>query len=202
MSKNQAIHQRLIEHLKNEDKLVQLLEQKGPQAYLARQHPFALLVGAIMGQRISFSQARKQRAKLYTLMGTRDFTADHLLKLTHPVKILREQVGVSEAKAQLIHQMAQHPLADRISLDTIDSLQKVKGIGPWTINNVKFMMGIDNDEFLIKVNLWSDLVIRRNVKKLWGITTLVEFEKKIGELVLEGQVELYRYLVWFLWRCI
>src|SRR6187401_2759818 len=64
----------------NKDPLIHKLLTKN--GYLAPPPPrnlFANLIGCIIGQKVRYTVARKQRGNLYTELGTDDFTIDDML---------------------------------------------------------------------------------------------------------------------------
>ena len=193
---NSKIHHQLLNHLisHHEDNLIKLLQHKGPQNYLEFQNPFALLIGAIIGQKISFKKARSIRGKLYTMLGKRDFSQTDFSVLS-PDQL--SEIGIESYKVDIMVSLSN---LDNDLLTDFDYLLSLKGIGPWTINNIKFLIRLNNGEPIKDIDLWSDLVIRRNSQKLWNIKSQKSLQEKLQSLQLND--EQYKYLLWFIWRSV
>ena len=184
---------------------------------------FANLIGVIIGQKIRFQMARKQRGLLYTQLGTDNFTIDDLLNrgilhlqeqehmsyeinidniINYGLLFLRD-IGIDETRCQTIQTVVDYLKTndiDLINFNQLDDLKTLKGIGNWTINCVKLMHTLnstESDQFTTFYDhlLHEDLIIRRGIQKLYGITDLPSINN------LSKSWEPWRGIVtWYLWK--
>lgn len=144
------------------------------------QWQFCYLIGLIIGQKIKFSEARKRRSTLYTILGGRNFTPESILRLT-----LDEwrQLDLGDYKKGCMCDVSNYFVKNKIQLNDIqlDVLQDIKntirGIGPWTVKTLVIEYGLnisvfpDNDYFVNKkianaYNIKSEEV--ENFAERWG----------------------------------
>lgn len=157
---------------------------------------YAWLVGAVIGQKIRFSKARSLRGKLYLKLGTDDFSADDVMKLEKPGLI---ELGIEDWQADIIIRVTnfiQKNLNNQLTINNCDELLTIKGIGEWTLNNVKLMwsLGSGSDEVFDKLMV-KDLIIRRGLKKLFNATKKHEFDQ------LSVKWSPYNGIItWYLWK--
>lgn len=138
---------------------------------------FAALMGAVLGQRISYRQARKLRGILYRVMNCVDFTPQDLLEYTALAQVIPDT-----AKCDLMYRLATychtHPeaLCDNAKLDAL--IQQIPGVGLWTKETFKLVTFRDWDVFPA-----GDLFLRERVRRLLELKrrpTIAE-TKKIAE---------------------
>jgi len=194
-----------------------LLIKKGYVAPPPPRNLFANLIGSIIGQKVRYTVARNQRGKLYTELGTDNFTIDDMLNrsilqlqengmmeftiddvLDKGLSYLKE-MGIDESRYQTICRVICHIKDNDINLDHIsqlDDLKQIKGIGEWTINCTKIMHYLNSDDQSFDdCLLHQDLIIRRGINKLYGITDIGQIEK------LSQSWSPWRSLVtWYLWK--
>lgn len=102
---------------------------------------FVQLVGQVIGQKIRFTTASQIRGKLYTKLGGDQFTPQNIIDLGETELTC---LGLLDFQVQTILRVAQyfieHLLSENIHGEaittSIQQLQSIKGIGPWTINTL------------------------------------------------------------------
>lgn len=131
---------------------------------------FAALCRIIVGQQLSGKAARSIYAKFLELFPKKKPTAKAILKLKH--EQLRE-VGLSNAKASYIQDLAKHVVSGELQVEKMDKLSDeevakellaVKGLGPWSAE--MFLM------FTLKrENIFShgDLGLKKGIVKVYGV---------------------------------
>lgn len=128
---------------------------------------YANLIGVIIGQKIRFVVARLLRGKLYTLLGTDNFTPQ--MVKDKPKEDLRE-LGIERKIVDLIYTVTDKLLNGEIILNTTEDVKKltdIKGIGPWTVNTTILMHTLHKEHFDDTL-LIQDLIIRRVMRKLYS----------------------------------
>src|SRR5207237_391925 len=96
--------------------------------HTVRKEPYTALVGAIIGQKITYKRAKTLRGELYRRFGP-ELSPD--LMQASDLTFLGEGPAAATIKA-----VTRHILEKGVDLQTeagIRSLSAVKGIGPWTI---------------------------------------------------------------------
>jgi DNA-3-methyladenine glycosylase II len=166
---------------------------------------YVSLIGAIIGQLISFKQARKIRSNLYSLSGD-NFDLKSIDDLSGN-KL--ESLGISKDKIRIIRDVNKylskililrkkdHGYAWEGKDITVKILKQLKanvlGIGEWTTETVyltSFLTSKGLDIFPMK-----DVFIKKRIKELYGITKKKDIE------ALTQKWKPYRGIVtWYLWR--
>ena len=178
---------------------------------------FSHLIGAIIGQRIRFTLARQQRGKLYTELGTDDFTLDDIIN--RGILYLQEKnlidfdlemiinkglnylldIGIDEIRFKTIQRLVDYLTLNEIILtqpEQLDQLKNIQGIKDWTINCTKIMHSLDSDENQFDdCLLYEDLIIRRGINKLYGLSQ----KKDIIELA-QSWSPWKGIVTWYLWK--
>lgn len=135
---------------------------------------FELAVRAIIGQKISVKAARTVLTRLVKLCGKQQ-TLDTGLALTHFFPTAKailntdlSTLGITKAKAQTLHSLAQAVDNNQLTLDgtaddqqTCNTLLAIKGIGPWTVEYIAMRALKHPDAFPS-----TDLELKKQMKRL------------------------------------
>lgn len=188
-----------LEHLKQNDPIMyEIVREKGYVKPPPRRNWFAILIGNIIGQKIRYTKARNVRGRLYTLLGTDNFKLEDFIKLKNNDLI---QIGVEKWQIEILNRVVNFlSKSNSIYLSKSNDkndLIKVKGIGKWTINNTNLMYSLQTskDENIENIFLENDLIIKRSIKKLYGITKKSEYVNLID--VWNPYCGL---VTWYLWK--
>ncbi len=131
---------------------------------------FSDIVSSIVGQQLSTKAADTIWNRFKLLFGRKKITPKHVLQLTD--EEIRG-VGVSYSKVKYIKGLAQMITDREVDLEllptlsdkeVIDTLTKVKGIGPWTAEMI-LMFSLGRED----VFSYGDLGLRSAIAKLYGI---------------------------------
>jgi 3-methyladenine DNA glycosylase/8-oxoguanine DNA glycosylase len=154
--------------------------------------PYIALIGAILGQRISYKQAKDERSKLYSILGI-DFKIQDINNYLN-------QSHTNHYNQNIMRNLQKYLFDNNINDDIInsndfnlDSLLSIEGIGPWTINTCK----------LVCFKSWDlypegDLFIKKKIKKLYQMDKDPTI-KQIREI--SNKWSPYRTIVtWYFWR--
>lgn len=190
------------EHLQQSDtKLAPIVKQYGLCPIRAHKEYYRALVGEIIGQQLSVKAAASIRKRFELLFG--DSFPEPEAILQKSVEELRS-VGLSNAKAKYIQDLAQHIIDGKLQFDHLDDLPNeavtleltdVKGIGEWTAHMfLMFCMGRSD------VLAYGDLGIRNAVKKLYGIDHAPS-PQEVEEIAKTNQWHPYETIAcWYLWQ--
>jgi DNA-3-methyladenine glycosylase II len=189
-----------VAHLKKRDPtLRKVITAAGPFTLKPDRDRFGMLVKSILGQQISVSAARSIRLRLEALAGPAGLTPARLADLSH--EELRG-AGLSTAKANYVHDLAQKATDGVIRLDriarrsdeeAIAELIQVKGVGVWTAQMfLMFSLG------RIDVFPHDDLGVRVAIRDLYG---LAELPDKAKSHEIAGPWRPYATVAsWYCWR--
>lgn len=209
----------LIFFQKTDTKIYNLMKKIGYLQPPKHKNLFAILIGSIIGQKIRFTQARKQRQLLYIELGTDDFSLDDMINrgilflqesninnftyddiINKGFEYLRK-LGIDETRTETIKRTVsfistkgETYILNKVS--DLTGLKDVKGIGDWTINCTKIMYSLGVDDILFDdCLLHQDLIIRRGIEKLYGI-------KEVPEIIkLSKTWSPWKGIVtWYLWK--
>lgn len=144
---------------------------------------YVALVGAILGQKISYAQAKSLRSGLYSAVGTNFQPQD----LDDWLKTL--QSDKADIIRRLNEYLVNHPLQ---TADDVRSL-KVQGIGPWTIATTLLVAGLDPDVFPS-----GDLFIQNRLQRLFQLPKRPT--TKETELISQRWSPHRSTYAWYLWR--
>jgi len=151
--------------------------------------PYVALIGAIIGQRISFVQARKLRSSLYQLLGTNFSPNDidkHINELNFPSNVKQT---ITNVNTFIVEQQL-----DLNKQEDLEKIIKIPGIGPWTLNTTKLVIMKDDLDIFPQ----QDLFLRKKVKQLY-LLPRIPTPKEMKQMALKWAP--YRSIVcWYLWR--
>jgi DNA-3-methyladenine glycosylase II len=154
---------------------------------------YSHLIGIIIGQLISLQSARLIRRKLYTFIGTDNFTPNDILKMTSENFRL---CGVDKNKELIIRNVTNYIVNNKLKLDKkseILSLTKVKGVKKWTVDSTLLMTLIDFDIVLV-----GDYYIKQNIKKIYSMKKIPSEEDIVN---LSKKWSPYSsFAMWYLWQ--
>lgn len=175
-------------------KLKKLFDSVNPDAFdTVYKPPYTALVGAIVGQVISYEEAKKIRGKLYNLLGSADFTIADVEKITNEQF---KEIGLDDQKIEIIRTANAFILRYYIDLSNPNDLAKllgIKGIGEWTIQTTKLTSMTDVDIFPC-----NDVFLRKKVQQLYDLPRRPT-EKQTATIAKKWAP--YRSIVcWYLWR--
>lgn len=157
------LYQDGLNFFKDSDLLIHaLLAKEGQPNYLQVTPPrglFSWLIGGIIGQKISFKKARMTRMKLYNKVGNINFQLEDLQKLTSDDW---DSLGIENFQLEIIQKVIQATQKKKLSLilNDVDDWIKIKGIGEWTLNNIKIMYSATSLKQLPDILLTNDLVVK------------------------------------------
>jgi len=214
----QENYRQALNFFKDKDPIIyNLLLKKGYIPPPPPRNIFANLIGCIIGQKIRYNVARQQRGKLYTEVGTDDFTVDDLINrailqlqendimdfsmddIIEKGLLYLKDIGIDENRYQTIKRVINYIKENNIEMTTIsqlDELKTIKGIGDWTINCTKIMFYLNgDDQSFDDCLLYQDLIIRRGIAKLYNIINVTDMIK------LSASWSPWRSIVtWYLWK--
>lgn len=158
------------------------VDASGWQLHTVIKDPFPALIGAIIGQKISYIAAKNLRGQLYSRFGT-VFT---------PLSLYKQNLSfLGITPATIVHDVTEFILTNNIDLNTelgIRSLTRVKGIGPWTVETTLLTTLKNWDLFPV-----GDKFLQTRLKRLYGTNYNIT--------ALTSQWAPYRSVVtWYLWR--
>ena len=191
--------------LKDENVIQQLLEADPPLqsvfTYVKNSNnpfanlpkpPYVALIGAIIGQIIRYNEAKRIRGNLYKHFGN-NFTRDDIENATDETWI---KIGLDPSKIGIINRTNEYLETTNNQLATIEEIQdlkNIKGIGDWTIETVLLTSMLDWDIFPAR-----DVFLRKKIQKLYKLKKRpTEKETKI----IAEKWKPYRSVVtWYMWR--
>ena len=159
-----------------------VVNASGFQLHTVIKQPYPALIGAIIGQKVRYTQARQDRARLYQKFGT-DFTPEQLSG--------QDFSWLGDFRAQAITAVTAYIQTQRPDLSTeagIRSLTIVPGIGPWTVETTLLTCLMSWDIFPP-----GDKFLQARMRRLYGPSV------NIPEVTARWAP--YRSVVtWYLWR--
>ena len=157
------------------------VDESGFQLFSVIKEPYPALIGAIIGQKIRYELAKNLRSELYKRFGI-NFT---------PNQIYNDDLSfLPNDKVKIIKDVTEYILANDLNLtkENIETLDKVKGIGLWTIQTTLLTCLYDFDIFPL-----DDKFLQTRMKRIYGNNVNM---REISEVWAP-----YRSLVtWYLWR--
>jgi 3-methyladenine DNA glycosylase/8-oxoguanine DNA glycosylase len=185
-------------------KIYNLLLKAGKPSYIINSEPRSLtclIISSVIGQKIRFTKAREIRGKLYTKLGV-EFNVKDINKFND-----WKQIGLEDFQINTIQELIKshtNKIIDLENIKNIDKLLIVKGIGPWTIDNIKIMYMVANSKTVPdEILLHQDYIIKKALCKIYDITRIsMLFIKKIKQSWVDLNTnESYIGIVnWYLWR--
>lgn len=177
---------RLKQHIVTLDpslkRLFEEVDATGFQLHTVIKDPYPALIGAIIGQKIRYTQAKALRKQLYERFST---------KFTPEIILNADLQWLGNKPAQIIRNVTMFILQNNIDLSTehgIRSLNNVDGIGSWTIDTT----------LLTCLKSWDiypegDKFLQARIKRLYGNNVNIKF--------ITNRWAPYRSLVtWYMWR--
>jgi len=202
-----ALYKRGLTFFQTRDPLIYtLLEKAGQPSYLLTALPrglFSWLIGGILGQKIRFKKAQMLRMKLYTKAGNLNFSPQDIQDWKKKDWL---DLGAEEFQIEIIKNVIEAYQKKEIKFDGLDDLdnwKKIKGIGPWTLNNIMIMYSVTSLKKIPEILLVGDLVVKSALKSLydWPKLTSTLLDKKKLEWINPKTQESYLGLInWYLWR--
>lgn len=158
------------------------VDASGFRLHTVIKDPYPALIGAIIGQKISYTAAKNLRGQLYARYGT-TFT---------PTMLRNSHLSfLGTVPAAIIHSVTEYILNNNIDLSTeigIRSLMNVSGIGPWTVETTLLTSFKNWDLYPV-----GDKFLQARMKRLYGPDHDV--------IAITGKWAPYRSVVtWYLWR--
>ena len=172
---------------------------------LARFQPhadyYSALVTSIISQQLSVKAASTINQRFQNLFGGHLPAPEAIVSIPH--EELRS-VGLSNAKANYIRDLAEHVIDGRIKFDSIpkqtnaeiiDELTDVKGIGEWTVHMfLMFCVG------RLDVLATGDLGVRNGIRNLYGLAT-APTPQQVADLAAQNSWHPYESVAcWYVWR--
>jgi DNA-3-methyladenine glycosylase II len=186
---------------KSDPKLTPIIAQYGICPIRPHNEYYRSLVGEIIGQQLSVKAAASIRKRFELLFGDSFPEPEAILQKT--IEELRS-VGLSNAKAKYIQDLALHVIEGKLQFERFDDLSNeavtteltdVKGIGEWTAHMfLMFCMGRSD------ILAYGDLGIRNAIKKLYGLDHAPSPQE------VEAIAETYQWhpyesiACWYLWQ--
>ncbi len=189
-------------HLKKNDPvLAPVVEVAGLCSIKPHKDYYGELVDSIIGQQLSVKAASTILGRFKELFGGKLPTPDQILEVEH--ETLRG-VGLSNAKAGYVKDLAVHILDGKLELNKLDALPNeeiikelvaVKGIGEWTAH-MFMMFAMGRPDILAT----GDLGIKMGVKKLYGLDHLPDPEE-IKTIAKRNNWHPYESIAcWYVWH--
>lgn len=195
--------QTAADHLSQHDPvLAPVIARAGLATLKPHRNYYQALCDSIISQQLSVKAAASIERRFKELFGLDDFPPPDLI-LGKSVEELRA-VGLSQAKANYIRDLAEHVVDGRMKFDHFDKLSNdeiiaeltdVKGIGEWTAHMfLIFCMG------RLDVLPVGDLGIRNGVRALYGLKDAATPEQ-IREIAVKNSWHPYESVAsWYVWR--
>lgn len=151
------------------------------QLHTVRKEPYVALVGAIIGQKITYTAAKELRGHLYKRFGD-NFT---------PITLIKSDLFfLGTDRERIIKSVTQYIIDNNIDLNTevgLRTLLIVPGIGPWTIETTLLTSFLNWDIFPL-----GDKFLKVRMKRLYGDANMEQISQKWAP---------FRSIVtWYLWR--
>jgi DNA-3-methyladenine glycosylase II len=185
----------LYKHAARLQKNIKLIQKDNSANYFYR------LCREIICQQLSMKAGSAILERFTKLFESAQVAPENVLHLSH--EQLRA-VGMSNAKARYVKNLAEHVVSGRLEMNSLDeltdegvvsALTKVKGIGPWTAEMfLMFVLGRPN------VFSFGDLGLKKGLMKVYGfkaVPTKAQTEKIIAAW---SPYKTYGALV--LWACL
>lgn len=151
---------------------------------------FHQTISLIISQKISFKKSRSIRSKIFEkIFPEKEFTIQNFKFIKEDLK----NFGLNETQIDTINNIIEIYNKDLDVINWIHKIQKIKGIGIWTIKCLKIMFNIDNDIFLSE-----DFWIRSRLSELYNYNYVITI-KESNDISIQWKG--YRTNVSkFLWR--
>lgn len=194
--------QKAAGHLtKNDPVLTPIIKSAGLCTIRPHKDYYWELVDSIISQQLSVQSAKAIEGRFMALYPGALPTPDQILVTPH--ETLRS-VGLSNAKANYIRDLAQHIIDGKLELEKFDRLSNdeiiaeltaVKGIGEWTAH--MFLMFAMARLDILAV---GDLGIRAGIKDLYTLTALPDADQ-IKKIAKKNKWHPYETVAcWYIWH--
>jgi DNA-3-methyladenine glycosylase II len=202
MTKYKQQLQNAANHLSENDAvLAPIIAQAGLADISPHNNYYWALVDSVISQQLSVKAARTIERRFQALFNE-DFPEPAAI-LQKSVEELRA-VGLSNAKAHYIHDLAQHIVDGRVRFDKLDrqsnetivtELSDVKGIGEWTVHMfLIFCMG------RLDVLATGDHGIRNGIRILYNLAALPS-PNQVREIAGANNWQPYESVAcWYIWH--
>lgn len=159
-----------------------VVDESGFQLHTVIKDPYTALVGAVIGQKITYKMAKMLRGQLYARYGP----------VVTPTQLKGADLSfLGAVPATIIEAVTSYILINNVDLDTeagIRSLEAVSGIGPWTIETT-LLTCLKNWDIFPR----GDKFLQARMKRLYGPNCDIA--------AISAHWSPYRSLVtWYLWR--
>lgn len=203
----EKLYQDALTFLRNRDSSLYILFSKaGPPNYLIsieKKGLFALLICAIIGQKISFTRAQSARKRLYTKLGKSDFIPDDIKDFTKNDWLA---IGVEQFQINIIETIIKEYYLKNIKFDSLDDLDnwfKIDGVGQWTLDNIRIMYSASTLKKLPDIILTTDLVVKSALKSIYNQNKLDKLfiQQKMKDWYDDTTHQSYVGIInWYIWR--
>jgi DNA-3-methyladenine glycosylase II len=191
-----------IKHLSKDKLLAAVIRGHDPVILKKKKNIFLHLVASIMSQQLSVAVARVIYKRFLSLYGDQEPSAQQILETPH--ETLRG-IGLSNAKAQYIKNIAQFHLDHGIDYRHLDKMEneavieyltRIKGVGRWTVEmQLMFTLGRED------VFAADDLGIQQAMINIYKLRTTDKKKLRSRLLKISSAWEPYRtYACMHLWR--
>lgn len=196
-----ATYQKAADHLAAQDPvLAPVIAKYGLCTIQPHTNYYQDLVESIIGQQLSVKAAATIRDRFKALFDGTLPTPEAILATETPT--LRS-AGLSNQKANYVHDLAQHIVDGKIDFtdindlsndDIIAKLTDVKGIGEWTVHMfLMFCMG------RLDILAHGDLGVRSGIRKLYGLEDLPS-PQEVRDIADANHWQPYASIAcWYIW---
>jgi len=203
MSLSSAHRDIIVKELSAADPVLKrVFEEVGDLDFQTLYRPtYVALIGAIVGQKIAYTQARKIRGNLFQKLGT-NFQRLELEKLSDREWQELKLPEPAIARVKAINTYLRRINGDNYASDfpygfqtkRLRELQReVEGVGEWTVQTTQLVAMLNLDVFP-----YSDLFLQNRIRKLYQLSTRPDI-KQVEKM--SNQWSPYRGVVaWYLWR--
>jgi DNA-3-methyladenine glycosylase II len=190
------------QHLSDQDPILgSVIAGNGLPTFQPHTDYYGALVNSIIGQQLSVKAASTIKQRFIDLFGGKLPSPEAIINKSH--EELRS-VGLSNAKANYIRDLAEHVLDGRIKFDRIPDqtnaeiiaeLTNVKGIGEWTVHMfLMFSVG------RLDVLATGDLGVRNAVRGLYSLEN-TPTPQQVIDIAEQNHWHPYESVAcWYLWR--
>jgi DNA-3-methyladenine glycosylase II len=146
------------------------------------------LIGAIIGQKISYSKAKQLRGNFYSKYGLnckpQDINCNDL-----------SAIGLSSLQIDIIQRVNNYLISNKIELNgnNLNDLASISGIGPWTIKTTMLTSLLSWDIFPE-----NDYFIKKRIQKLYGLDKLPS--ESLCRQIAEKWSPYRSFVTWHIWR--
>lgn len=186
---------------KNDSRLSVVIKQAGACTIRPHNNYYQELVSSIISQQLSIKAAATIEKRFRILFNGKNPTPQQILETPH--EKLRT-VGLSNAKANYIRDLAQQIADEKLDLNVLNQLSNkkiikeltnVKGIGEWTAHMfLMFAMG------RLDVLAVGDLGIKNGIQKLYNLDHLPD-ATEIQTIARENSWTPYETVAcWYIWK--